>query len=59
MLLAGCILHLEDGIYLDHDQHLDPNEKVFYLDNLQAAPINGGLILASFFTSIDQTRFDS
>jgi hypothetical protein len=38
--------------------------KVFYLDNLQAAPINGGLILinqdlASFFTSIDQARFDS
>ena len=23
MLLAGCVLHLEDGIYLDHDPHVD------------------------------------
>ena len=27
-LLSGCVLHLEDGIYLDHDQHLDGSGRV-------------------------------
>ena len=27
-LLSGCVLHLEGGIYLDHDQHLDESGSV-------------------------------
>ena len=48
MLLAGCVLHLEDGIYLDHDPHLDGSGRVRSKSCLcleRGADLNQGLLL--------------